>query len=74
MARVVAWLVLAFVVLFALRLVTSRNARVRRKASAPDEVQPMVRCARCGVFLPRAEAKQKNGGFVCADGACVPHG
>jgi hypothetical protein len=34
----------------------------------------MVRCARCGVFLPRAEAKEASGGYVCATGACTPHG
>jgi hypothetical protein len=31
----------------------------------------MVRCVRCGVFLPRAEATQRSGEYVCADGQCV---
>lgn len=74
MARIVAWLVLIFMVLFALRVITARNARGRRKSSAQEAIEPMVRCARCGVFLPRSEAKQTRGGFVCAAGACVPHG
>jgi len=74
MARVLAWLVLIFMVLFALRVIASRSARSRRKAGVPNEVQPMVRCARCGVFLPRDEAKDNGGSFVCADGGCAPHG
>jgi hypothetical protein len=31
----------------------------------------MVRCVRCGVFLPRAEATEHAGGYVCPDGQCV---
>jgi formylmethanofuran dehydrogenase subunit E len=74
MARVIAWLVLIFMVLFALRVIASRTTRARRKASVQNAVKPMVRCARCGVFLPREEAKENGGGFVCAGAGCVPHG
>jgi uncharacterized protein len=74
MARIVAWLVLIFMVLFALRVIAARSARGRRKSSSQQAVEPMVRCARCGVFLPRDEAKQTRAGFVCAAGGCVPHG
>ena len=74
MARIVAWLVLIFMVLFALRVIAARSTRGRRKSSSQEAVEPMVRCARCGVFLPRTEAKQSSGSFVCAAGGCVPHG
>ena len=59
MLKVVAWLVLIFLVLFALRMINVRKTRSRNRAatSAPaTEAQAMVRCARCGVFLPRSEA------------------
>ena len=74
MVRIIAWLVVIFVVLLALRVIAMRNARTRHRAGAQAAAQPMVRCARCGVFLPRAEAKETRGGFVCAAGSCVPHG
>jgi len=74
MGRVIAWLVLIFLVLLALRVITLRNARAQRKTGTPAAAEPMVRCSRCGVFLPRAEAKQTAGGFVCASRGCVPHG
>ncbi len=74
MAKIVAWLVLIFLVLLALRLVNQRKAR-RQRSDAPGAaataVEPMVRCVRCGVFLPRAEATQRSGEYVCADGQCV---
>jgi uncharacterized protein len=75
MAKIIAWLVLIFVVLLALRIINQRNARARQKGSgqtAAAGAQPMVRCTRCGVFLPRAEAKAISGGtFACADGQCA---
>ena len=75
MAKIIAWLVLIFVVLLALRIVNQRNARARQKGAgepASAGAQPMVRCTRCGVFLPRAEAKAISGdAFACADGQCA---
>ena len=73
MSKIVAWLILIFVVLFALRMIASRNARKRRAQTSPNDKAgaPMVRCVRCGVFLPRAEAAAVNGGYACADGRCA---
>jgi hypothetical protein len=31
----------------------------------------MVRCVRCGVFLPRKEARAVGEGYACAGGACA---
>jgi hypothetical protein len=74
MAKIIVWLVLIFVVLLALRLVNQGKAR-RRRDAAPSGggtgVEPMVRCVRCGVFLPRADATKDAGGFACPDGQCV---
>lgn len=78
MAKIIAWLVLIFVILLALRVAALRKASARRKAARATASQlsgePMVRCVRCGVYLPRAEAKELSAGYVCAGGACVPHG
>jgi ribosomal protein S26 len=75
MSKIVAWLILIFVVLFALRMIGMRNSRQRRAQASPtDKVgAPMVRCVRCGVFLPRAEAAEVSGGYACADEHCAQH-
>ncbi len=73
MGRIIAWLVVIFIVLLALRVAAMRSARARRRTAAPA-AEPMVRCARCGVFLPRAEAKRSDAGFVCGGRGCLPHG
>jgi hypothetical protein len=78
MAKLIAWLILIFVVLLALRVIALRKSRARQQAAGGTTAQaaavPMVRCARCGVFLPRAEAQEAGGGYVCAAGGCAPHG
>ena len=75
MTKIIAWLILIFVVLFALRLIGLRNARLRRNAqggAAPAPAsEPMVRCLRCGVFLPRKEARAVGDGYTCATGSCA---
>lgn len=72
MAKIIAWLILIFLVLFALRMINLRNARTRRKAAegARAAIEPMVRCSRCGVYLPRAEARKLGDGYACAAGGC----
>ena len=74
MAKIIAWLIVIFLVLLALRMINMRNARRRRNeapSAAETDSQPMVRCVRCGVFLPRAEARRSAGGYACPDGQCV---
>ena len=80
MAKIIAWLVLIFVVLFALRMVNLRKARAQRARQRTDSApsarkgtELMVRCVRCGVYLPRAEAQSVSGGFTCAAGQCAGH-
>jgi uncharacterized protein len=76
MAKVVAWLVLIFVVLLALRMINMRKTRSKTRgatrAPAGEAIaQPMVRCARCGVFLPRSDARAVTEGYACADSECA---
>lgn len=73
MGKLVFWVVVAFVVLFAVRLIGSAQAKKRRAREGDRALGgPMVRCERCGVFLPRADAVASNGGWRCRDGECAP--
>jgi hypothetical protein len=76
MAKIILWIIFIFVVLFALRMIGVNNARKRARASASAKqiAEPMVRCLRCGVFLPRNEARAVDGGFACASGSCTGKG
>ena len=73
MSKIVAWLVFIFIVLFALRVINARKARSRQQRTADAAAAPMVRCERCGVFLPRTDALAVGTGFTCADGQCNKH-
>jgi len=76
MAKIIAWLIVVFVVLLALRMVNLRNARKRARAqtAAKEIAEPMVRCLKCGIFLPRGDARTVDGGFACASGSCAVKG
>jgi hypothetical protein len=72
MGKLLFWIVVAFAILFAVRLIGAAQARKRRDRSAGTTPGgPMVRCSRCGVFLPRADAVESGGRFRCKDGECA---
>ena len=75
MGKVVFWLIVVFVVMLGLRLLNVANARRRRDEAAakgrPATGDHMVRCVRCGLYLPQAEATSSAAGYVCADGRCA---
>lgn len=73
MTKVIAWLVLIFIVLLALRLINARKSRTRQHRAPEAAAAPMVRCERCGVFLPRTDALAVGKGYTCADGQCTKH-
>lgn len=77
MGKIIFWIIVVFVALFGLRLLNAGQAKRRQgeargteRAAKPNA---MVRCVRCGLFLPRAEATPAPGGFACADGRCAEH-
>lgn len=76
MTKILLWLVVIVVALFGLRLLNT--AKARRRAGGPDsaarpapEGEAMVRCARCGVYLPRADATAGPTGLTCGDPQCA---
>jgi hypothetical protein len=73
MGKIVIWIIVVFAVLMGLRLLNTGKAKRRRAGGAGDSrsaPQAMVRCVRCGVFLPQAEAKPGPNGMTCADPKC----
>jgi len=76
MSKIIFWIVIVFVVLFGLRLLNVAKAKARRRSDAERQggkppAEAMVRCARCGVFLPRADARPAGDGFRCGDPGCA---
>jgi hypothetical protein len=72
MGKVVFWIVVVFLILFALRLYNVAKARSRRPPRAPSESAPqaMVRCVQCGVFMPKADARALVDGYRCQAPGC----
>jgi hypothetical protein len=75
MAKLLIWVVVIGVALFGLRLLNVAKAK-RRDAPAGDgsprvpPAQAMVRCVRCGVYLPSADAKSSPEGVICGEPGC----
>lgn len=73
MAKIVLWITVFFGALLVVRLLNVAKAKQRRQARGRahgGEVAPMVRCARCGIYLPRDEATAIHGTLVCGDRGC----
>jgi len=68
LGRILFLLIIAFMVylLFKgfLRAQTRRGEEDRKEK---EKVEDMVACARCGVNLPKSEAKPEGAKFVCRD-------
>jgi hypothetical protein len=69
--KIVFWLVVIFVGLFALRMYNVAKARRARPRARGDVPAPMVRCGACGVFLPKPDAVETATGYRCQDPACA---
>jgi|KBSSwiStaDraftv2_1062776.scaffolds.fasta_scaffold975049_2 uncharacterized protein len=73
--KLLLWVVLIVIALLVLRLVNIAAAKRRnqaagtsRKAARADD---MVRCVRCGVYIPSADAKRGPKGMTCGEPACL---
>lgn len=64
--RFVLLVILAVVAVWAIRRAVQGAARSDHveRPSAPDE---LISCARCGLHLPRAEAREVGGALFCSD-------
>ncbi len=70
MSKIIFWVVVIIVVMVGLRLwnfakMKSNNPSVKKNQK--DHPEEMVQCVRCGVFVPRSEAKKFSDGFHCAE-------
>ncbi|KGD90464.1 hypothetical protein JL37_21230 [Achromobacter sp. RTa] len=75
MGKLLFWIFLVIVVLFAARIAGRMAAAkqagaqggraTRGRASQPRQVESMVRCAHCGIHLPRSEALLQGGQTWC---------
>ena len=75
MGKVIFWMVVVFAVLLCLRLYNAAQQKKRERRDAPPSPgtgtgEAMVRCTRCGIFLPRSEAQLVEGKIRCRDEAC----
>ena len=76
MSKIILWLVVVFAVLLGLRLLNAAKARKRaedarqQEREPPPRVEETVRCSRCGVYLPKAEARFGSTGLTCGDPDC----
>ena len=66
MGRLLVLVILIVVAVWLVRRALRRMADKDRSSAAqvPDE---LVRCAHCGVLLPRAEARQAAGALYCGE-------
>ena len=85
MSRLLFWLALAFLVLYAIRTKLRElqggqrprapqqpdrpAARPRTRAGASAEVETMLCCAHCGIYYPASETVQAGGRDYC----CAAH-
>jgi hypothetical protein len=73
MGKMIFWLVVFFVVLFALRLVNvaKNRSRGRTPERPPKAIDgAMSRCVDCGVYLPSVDAIASPRGPLCGDPQC----
>jgi uncharacterized protein len=61
--KFLTWLLIILAALMFSRLFNARQAAARRATSQPAQpartaggAEPMVRCAHCGIYMPRSEA------------------
>ncbi len=71
MGKILFWLIAILVVLTVWRMLNARGQKPRSPDAAARKAggagaEPMVRCAHCGIHLPRSEALQSQGQTWCS--------
>lgn len=66
MARILLLLIIAFVIYLIFRgFFRAQTKKAQPPAARSAKGEDMVTCARCGVNLPRSEARDEAGRLVC---------
>ena len=66
MARILLLLAIGFAIWLLFRGFLRSQTKDAEPSEARD-VEDMVACARCGVNMPRSDAKEEGGRFTCSD-------
>lgn len=66
MGRVLTLIILAVLVWWVFRSFFRAQVRDEAPRARSLEAEDMVKCARCGVNMPRSEAREDGGRVVCA--------
>ncbi|HET7400676.1 MAG TPA: PP0621 family protein [Usitatibacter sp.] len=66
MGRVLTLIILAVLVWWVFRSFMRAQVRDEAPRARSPEGEDMVKCARCGVNMPRSEAREDGGRLVCA--------
>ncbi|WP_285426241.1 MULTISPECIES: PP0621 family protein [unclassified Pseudomonas] len=67
MIRLIMWIALVMAIIWFFKRATKRPA-ARPKAASPElDAAPMVRCAQCGVHVPRDRALSQNQQWYCTE-------
>ena len=78
MGRIILLILIAFAIYWLFRAFLRARARRDDEESKPPQAhsprgEDMVTCTRCGVNLPRSEAREEGGQLVCASNpGCRP--
>ena len=67
MGRVLVLILIVVLVVWLLRRALKPAAPKPPAAKAPPLEGDLVACARCGLNLPRSEAREANGAVYCSD-------
>ncbi len=72
MGKIILLIIGIFMVLFVVRLLNAKAGGVKPRPAEPPPPadEKMVRCARCGVYLPRSEAQLLGDKPYCRDPGC----
>ena len=67
MGRLLLLLIIAFLAWLVWRSIFRRQTQRAEVAAQSPKGEDMVACARCGVNLPRSEAREEAGTYYCRD-------
>jgi uncharacterized protein len=65
--RLIVLILLAVLTVWLIRRALRASKRGEEGQARPPEVGDLVKCARCGVHLPRSEARLADGQLFCGE-------